>query len=59
MVSHVIDFVLVQQEPSHSEALDRGNTHFYKENGVGCIDFNFEVIHDKTLLSYRCKCKIW
>ena len=51
MVSHVIDFVLVQQEPSHSLALDRGNTYFYKENMTGCIALNFEVIHFKTLLN--------
>ena len=50
MVSHVIDFVLVNQEPSHSEALDRGKTHFYKENRVECIAFNFEVIRYKMLL---------
>ena len=50
MVSHVIDFVLVQQDPSHSKALDRGKTHFYKENGVGCISFNFGVICYKTFL---------
>ena len=50
MVSHVIDFVLVQQEPSHSQALDRGKTHFYMKNNVGCIAFNFEVIRYKMLL---------
>ena len=50
MISHVIDFVLIEWEPSHIYALDRGNTHFYKENRVGCIAFNFEVIRYKTLL---------
>ena len=50
MVCHVIDFVLVQQEPSHSQALDRGKTHLYKDNRVGCIAFNFEVIRYKMLL---------
>ena len=50
MVSHVIDFVLVYQEPSHTKALDRGKTHFYKENRVRCIAFNFEVIRYKMFL---------
>ena len=47
MVSHVIDFVLVQQEPSH---INRGKTHFYKENRIWCIAFNFEVILYKALM---------
>ena len=50
MVSHVIDFLLVQQEPSHGKALDRGKTHFYKENRVGCFDFNFEFVCYKTIM---------
>ena len=50
MVSYVTDFVLVQQEPSHSQALDRENTHFYKHNGIERLAFNFKVIHYKTLM---------
>ena len=50
MVSHVIDFVLIQQEPSHSYALDRGKTHFYKENKIEGTAFNFEVIRYEMLL---------
>ena len=50
MVSHVIDYVLVQLKPTHSYALDRGKTQFYKENRIWCNAFNFEVIRYKTLL---------
>ena len=50
MVSYVIDFVLVQQEPSHNQVLDRGKTHLYKDNRVRCIAFIFEVIRYKTFM---------
>ena len=42
--------MLVHEVPSHSHALDEGNTHFYDENRVRCIAFNFEVISYKPLL---------
>ena len=31
-------------------ALDGGKTHFYEENRIRCIAFNFEVISYKLLL---------
>ena len=50
MVFDVIYFVLVQQEPSHSQDLNRGKTHFYKENRIWCIAFNFQVICYKMVM---------
>ena len=42
--------MFVHQVPIHSHALDGGNTHFYEENRIRCIAFNFEVIIYKTLM---------
>ena len=42
--------MLVHQVPSHSHAFDGGNTHFYEENRISCIAFNFEVIIYNPLL---------
>ena len=42
--------MLVHQVPSHSNALNGGKTHFYEENRITRIAFNFEVISYKLLL---------
>ena len=42
--------MLVNQVLSHSHALDGGKTHFYEENRIRRIDFNFEVISYKLLM---------
>ena len=42
--------MLVHQVPSHSNALDGGKTHFYEENMIRHIYFNFQVISYKPLL---------
>ena len=42
--------MLVYKVPSPNNALDGGKTHFYEENRIRCISFNFEVISDKSLL---------
>ena len=42
--------MLVHQVPSHSNDLDGGKTHFYEENRIRNIGFNFEVISYKSLL---------
>ena len=44
--------MLVHQVPSLSNALDGGKTHFYEENMIRCIAFNFEVISYKPLLDF-------
>ena len=40
----------VQQVPSHSHVLNGGKTHFYEDNMIRRIAFNFEVISYKPLL---------
>ena len=45
--------MLVHQVPSHINSLDGGNTHFYDENRIRRIDFNFDVISYKPLLDLR------
>ena len=42
--------MLVHHVPSHRHALDGGNIHFYEENQIRCIAFNFEVKIYKPLL---------
>ena len=42
--------MLVYQVPSHSHAFYGKKTHFYEENMLGHIAFNFEVISYKPLL---------
>ena len=44
--------MLVYQVPSDSHALDEGKTHFYDENRIRRIAFNFEVISYKPLLDF-------
>ena len=44
--------MLVHQVPSHSNALDWGKTHFYKENRIRHIAFNVEFISYKPLLDF-------
>ena len=44
--------MLVYRVPSHSHALDGGKTHFYEENRIKCISFNFEFISYKPLLDF-------
>ena len=44
--------MLIHQVPSHSHALDGGNTHFYEEDRIRCIAFNFEVIIYKPLMYF-------
>ena len=51
MIFHVIYLILVHQVSIQSDAFDGGKTHFYKENMIGSIAFNFEVICDKTFLN--------
>ena len=42
--------MLVHQVPSHSHDLDGRKTHFYEENRIRHIAFNFEVISYKLFL---------
>ena len=42
--------MLVHLVHSHSNDLDGGKTHFYEENKIRHIAFNFEVISYKPLL---------
>ena len=42
--------MLVHEVPSHSHALDGAKTHFYEENRITHIAFNFEFISYKPLL---------
>ena len=44
--------MLVHQVPCHSHAINGGKTHFYEENRIRHIDFNFEVISYKPLLDF-------
>ena len=44
--------MLVHQVPSHRIALDGGKTHFFEENRIRRIAFNFEVISYKSLLGF-------
>ena len=44
--------MLVHHVPSHGHALDGGKTHFYEENRIRRIAFNFEVISYKSLLDF-------
>ena len=44
--------MLVHQVPSHIHALDGGKNHFYEENRVRSIAFNFEVISYKSLMDF-------
>ena len=42
--------MLVHQVPSHIHALNGGKTHFYEENRIRRIVFNFEIRSYKALL---------
>ena len=42
--------MLVHHVPSHNNDLDGGKTHFYEENRIQRITFNFEVISYNPLL---------
>ena len=44
--------MLVHKVLSHSHALDGEKTHFYEENMIRCIAFNFEVISYKPFLDF-------
>ena len=43
--------MLVHQAPSHRNALDGAKTHFYEENRIRRIAFNFEVISYKSFMN--------
>ena len=44
--------MLVHQVTSHRNALDGGKTHFYEENRIRFIDFNFDFRIYKSLLDF-------
>ena len=42
--------IVLHEIPSHSDALDHGKSHFYEENGIRYIAFNFNVTSYKILM---------
>ena len=44
--------MLVHHVPSHSYDLNGGKTHFYEENMIRSIAFNYEFISYKPLLDF-------